>query len=186
MLRFDCIDTPLYGLKVIQRKLIEDARGFLSRTFCAEEFIRYGFIKQVNQINHTFTREKGVVRGMHYQLPPHAEIKFVSCMKGEVFDIAVDLRKDSPTFLQWHGEILSEKNRRSLLIPEGFAHGFQTLTDDCEMFYLHSETYDKDAESGINIVDPKIRIKLPLEIAGISERDASHIMIDHDFEGIVL
>jgi dTDP-4-dehydrorhamnose 3,5-epimerase len=186
MSRFNCIDAPLIGLKIIQRKAIEDERGFLSRIFCAEAFAVYGFKKAINQINQTLTRQKGSVRGLHYQLPPHAEIKFVSCIRGEVLDIAVDLRKDSPTFLHWHGELLSEHNRRSLLIPEGFAHGFQTLTDDCEMLYLHSAPYVKEAEAAININDPKLAINLPLKITDISEKDASHPMINHHFEGIVV
>jgi dTDP-4-dehydrorhamnose 3,5-epimerase len=186
MSRFDCIDAPLNGLKIIQRKAIEDERGFLTRVFCAEAFAEYGFNKAINQINHTLTKQKGSVRGLHYQLPPHAEIKFVSCIKGEVLDIALDLRKDSPTFLHWHAEILSESNRRSLLIPEGFAHGFQTLTDDCEMLYLHSAPYVKEAEAAININDPKLAINLPLSITDISERDALHPMINHHFQGIVV
>lgn len=186
MSRFDCIDTSLNGLKVLQRKVIEDERGFLSRVFCAEAFAEYGFKKAINQINHTLTQQKGSVRGLHYQLPPYAEIKLVSCIKGEVFDIAVDLRKDSPTFLHWYGEVLSESNRRSLLIPEGFAHGFQTLTDDCEMLYLHSAPYVKEAEAAINITDPRLAINLPLKITDRSEKDASHPMINNNFEGIVV
>ena len=186
MARFDCIDTSLLGLKVVQRKPIEDSRGFLSRFFCATEFKTYGFNKPINQINHTFTHQKGAVRGMHYQQPPHAEIKLVSCLKGEVFDVAVDLRKNSPTFLQWHGEVLSENNQRSLLIPEGFAHGFQTLTEDCELSYLHSAPYVKDAEAALNVTDPKIGIVWPLNITELSERDRLHPMIKLDFEGIVV
>lgn len=186
MSRFDCIDTSLDGLKIIQRKAIEDDRGFLSRVFCAEVFAEYGFKKAIHQINQTLTKQKGSVRGLHYQLPPHAEIKFVSCIKGEVLDIAVDLRKDSPTFLECYAEILSEKNRRSLLIPEGFAHGFQTLTDNCEMLYLHSAPYIKDAEAGINFADPRLAINLPIKITDISKRDTSHPMIHKTFEGIVV
>ena len=186
MARFDCIDTPLLGLKVIQRKRIEDSRGFLSRFFCANEFNTYGFNKPVSQINHTLTRQKGAVRGLHYQQPPHAEIKLVSCLKGEVFDVAVDLRKDSPTFLHWHGEILSDNNQRSLLIPEGFAHGFQTLTEDCELIYLHSAPYVKEAEAALNVTDPKLDIAWPLNMTELSERDRSHPMLKLDFEGMVL
>ena len=186
MARFDCIDTPLLGLKVIQRKRIEDSRGFLSRFFCANEFNAYGFNKPVNQINHTLTRQKGAVRGLHYQQPPHAEIKLVSCLKGKVFDVAVDLRKDSPTFLHWHGEILSDNNQRSLLIPEGFAHGFQTLTEDCELIYLHSAPYVKEAEAALNVTDPKLDIAWPLNMTELSERDRSHPMLKLDFEGMVL
>ena len=186
MARFDCIDTPLLGLKVIQRKRIEDSRGFLSRFFCANEFNAYGFNKPVSQINHTLTRQKGAVRGLHYQQPPHAEIKLVSCLKGEVFDVAVDLRKDSPTFLHWHGELLSDNNQRSLLIPEGFAHGFQTLTEDCELIYLHSAPYVKEAEAALNVTDTRLSITWPLDITELSERDRSHPMLKLDFEGMVL
>ena len=186
MKRFDCIDTQLSGLKIIQRKPIEDARGFLSRFFCAEEFNELGLVKPISQINHTLTRFKGAVRGMHYQKPPHAEIKLVGCLKGEVFDVAVDLRKNSPTFLHWHGEVLSESNQRSLLIPEGFAHGFQALTVNCELIYLHTEPYMKDAEAALNVRDSKLNITWPLKITEISERDGSHPMIKEDFEGIVV
>ncbi len=186
MQRFDFFDSPLAGLKIVQRKLIEDARGFLSRFYCAEEFAKFGFNKPISQINHTFTRQKGAVRGLHYQQPPHAEIKLVSCLKGEVFDVAVDLRKNSPTFLHWHGEVLSENNRRSLLIPQGFAHGFQTLSDDCELIYLHSAPYVKEAEAAMNVIDQKVGIRWPLEITALSERDTSHPMIENDFEGMAL
>lgn len=186
MSRFDCFEAPLNGLKVIHRKALEDERGFLSRIFCTETFPQYGFGKKVNQINQSLTKQKGSVRGLHYQLTPYAEIKLVSCIKGEVLDIAVDLRKGSPTFLHWHGEVLSESNRRSLLIPEGFAHGFQTLTDDCEILYLHSAPYVKESESAINVADPKLDITLPLAITDISVKDKSHPMINNNFEGIVI
>jgi len=186
MARFDCIDTPLAGLKVIQRKPIADVRGFLSRFYCAEEFKGYGLNKPINQINHTHTKQKGAVRGLHYQQAPYAEIKLVNCIKGEIFDIAVDLRKNSPTFLHWHGEVLSENNQRSLLIPEGFAHGFQALTDDCELIYLHTAPYVKEAEAALNVNDPRLNIAWPLGIAELSDRDRSHPMIKDDFEGITV
>ncbi len=187
MARFYFFDTPLVGLKVIQRKPIEDTRGFLSRFYCAEEFSNYGFNKPVCQINHTLTRKKGAVRGLHYQQPPYAEVKLVSCLKGEVFDVAVDLRKNSPTFLHWYGEVLSEKNQRSLLIPEGFAHGFQTLTEDCELIYLHTAPFNKEAEAALNVNDNSINISWLLEITELSERDRSHPMIKKiDFEGIAV
>lgn len=185
-MQFDCFDTPLAGLKVVQRKPIEDARGFLSRFYCAEEFKSFGFNKPISQINHTLTRQKGAVRGLHYQQQPYAEIKLVSCLKGEIFDVAVDLRKNSSTFLQWHGEVLSEKNQRSLLIPEGFAHGFQTLSEDCELIYLHTAPYVKEAEAALNVTDPGICITWPLDITELSERDCSHPMIKNDFEGIAV
>ncbi len=186
MARFDCVNTSLSGLKILKRNPIEDSRGFLSRFFCAEEFKAFGFSKPISQINHTLTRQKGTVRGLHYQQPPHAEIKLVSCIKGEVFDVAIDLRKNSPTFLQWHGEMLSENNQRSLLIPEGYAHGFQTLTEDCELIYLHSAPYVKEAEAALNVTDPKLDIAWPLNFTEISERDRLNPMIKLDFEGIVV
>ena len=182
MSRFDCFEAPLNGLKIIHRKALEDERGFLSRIFCAETFSQYGFGKAVNQINQSLTRQ-GSVRGLHYQLTPYAEIKLVSCIKGEVLDIAVDLRKDSPTFLHWHGEVLSESNRRSLLIPEGFAHGFQTLSKDCELLYFHTQFYSKKSEGGIRIDEPRLNILLPKKISGMSKRD-SNFILKNNFKGL--
>lgn len=186
MSRFDFIATPLNELVLVQRKAIEDDRGFLSRFYCAAELRQAGFCKPITQINHTFTRKKGAVRGLHFQNPPHAEIKMVSCLKGEILDVAVDLRRDSPTFLHWHGEILSATNRRSLLVPEGFAHGFQTLTEDCELIYLHTAFYRPEAEGALNVADPKLSIAWPLPIIDLSVRDRSHAFIDENFKGIVL
>jgi dTDP-4-dehydrorhamnose 3,5-epimerase len=186
MLRFDFISTPLAGLLLVQRKTAEDQRGFLSRFYCAEEFSEAGLVKPIAQINHSFTRNKGAVRGLHFQHPPHAEAKLVSCLKGEVLDVAVDLRCGSPTFLHWHGEILSASNRRSLLIPEGYAHGFQTLTEDCELIYLHTAAYHPEAEGALNISDPCLNITWPLPITELSERDRNHPFIGSDFQGIVL
>ena len=184
--RFEFALTPLSGLTVVQRKPIEDDRGFFCRFYCAEEFGEAGFRKPIAQINHTFTWMKGAVRGLHFQYPPHAEAKVVSCLKGEVFDVAVDLRKGSPTFLGWHGEILSAVNQKTLLIPEGFAHGFQTLTEDCELLYLHSESYRPEAEGALNVADPRLAIKWLLRISEISDRDHKHPMLTVDFEGIAL
>lgn len=186
MSRFDFIPTPLVGLMLVQRKAIEDHRGFLSRFYCAEEFRAAGITKPIAQINHTLTRKKGAVRGLHFQHPPHAEAKLVSCLKGEILDVAVDLRRDSPTFLHWHGEILSAANRRSLLIPEGYAHGFQTLTGDCELIYLHTADYHPKAEGALNVVDPRLGIAWPLPLDDLSERDRNLPFIGSDFQGIVL
>lgn len=186
MARFDFIPAPLSGLILVQRKVIEDHRGFLSRHYCADEFRAAGITKPIAQINHTLTRQRGSVRGLHFQHPPHAEAKLVSCLKGEILDVAVDLRRDSPTFLQWHGEILSAENRRSLLIPEGYAHGFQTLTEDCELIYLHTAAYQPEAEGALNMADPRLNIVWPLPIVDISERDRSHPFISQAYQGIVL
>lgn len=186
MARFDFIPTPLAGLTLVQRKVIDDRRGFLSRFFCVDEFREAGHDKPIAQINHTLTRNKGAVRGLHFQYPPHAESKLVSCLQGEIFDVAVDLRRGSPTYLHWHGAVLSAKNRHSLLIPEGFAHGFQTLSEDCELIYLHTETYHPEAEGALNAADPKLGIKWPLAMSGQSERDRRHPLIEENFLGIVL
>lgn len=186
MARFEFFDIPLTGAKVIQRKPIEDSRGFLSRFFCADEFQKAGLKNGISQINHTLTRQKGTVRGFHFQYPPYAETKIVSCLNGEVFDVAVDFRKDSPTFLQWYGEVLSKKNQRSFFIPEGFAHGFQTLTEDCELIYLHTASYVKDAEGALNVLDAKLNINWPLPISALSERDRNHPFIDQSYQGIAL
>lgn len=186
MLRFDFIPTPLTGLLLVQRKATEDRRGFLSRFYCAEEFAGAGLVNPIAQINHSFTQNKGAVRGLHFQYPPHAEVKLVSCLKGEVLDVAVDLRCGSPTFLQWHGEILSAANRRSLLIPEGYAHGFQTLAEDCELIYLHTAAYHPEAEGALNMADPRLNIEWSLPITDLSERDRCHPFIGSDFQGIVL
>lgn len=169
---------------LVQRKRFEDQRGFLSRFYCAEEFGTAGAGKGISQINHTLTKRRGAVRGMHFQMPPHAECKYVSCMRGEIFDVAVDVRRDSATFLKWHGEVLSAQNRRSLLIPEGFAHGFQALADDCEIIYLHSAPYAQAAETALNALDPLLGISWPLEIAEISDRDRAHPMLTAAFKGV--
>ncbi|MBT8594013.1 dTDP-4-dehydrorhamnose 3,5-epimerase [Polynucleobacter paneuropaeus] len=184
MSQFSVIDTPISGLKVVDRKIIGDSRGFLSRIFCAEQFHKIGWYKPVCQINQTLTKKRGTVRGIHFQYPPHAEMKLVSCLQGRILDVAVDLRKNSPTFLQWHAEELSAENHRALLIPEGFAHGFQTLTDDCELLYLHSAPYKSEAEGGICPTDPKLNIDWPLEFYEISQRDAGHPMLNNEFKGI--
>lgn len=184
--RFDIHTTPLSGLKVVERKLLGDSRGYLERMFCREELRDVFGERQVVQINHTLTQILGTVRGMHFQYAPHAEMKFVSCLRGAAFDVAVDLRKGSPTFLRWHAETLSADNHRTLAIPEGFAHGFQTLTDDCEMLYLHTAAYTPGAEAGLNPRDARLAIAWPLPIAEMSLRDAAHARVDDGFPGVVL
>ncbi|MFB9950168.1 dTDP-4-dehydrorhamnose 3,5-epimerase family protein [Rhizobium puerariae] len=185
MSRFTVTDLPLAGLKLIERQNLGDSRGFLSRMFCAEELGPAGWVKPVAQINLTVTARKGTVRGMHFQHPPHAEMKLVNCLRGAIRDVAVDLRAGSPTFLTWHAEELSAENRRSLLIPEGFAHGFQTLTDDCELLYLHSAPYASSAEGALNAQDPALGITWPFEITEMSERDRRHPHLTEEFTGLI-
>jgi dTDP-4-dehydrorhamnose 3,5-epimerase len=184
--RFTVTDLPLDGLKRIERQRLGDSRGFLSRLFCAEELAAAGWHKPIAQINHTFTAKRGTVRGMHYQRPPHAEMKLVTCIQGEVWDVAVDLRAGSPTFLQWHAEILSADNHRALLIPEGFAHGFQTLSDDAMLLYCHSAAHNPGAEAALQAQDPRLVIRWPLLITELSSRDAGHPLLNMQFEGVKL
>ena len=183
--RFDIQPTRLSGLNVLVRKPLGDNRGYLERMFCVDELQDVFGARHVLQINHTLTQTQGTVRGIHFQRAPHAEMKLVSCLRGTVFDLAVDLRKGSPTFLQWHAELLSADNHKTFVIPEGFAHGFQTLADDCEMLYLHTAAYAPGAEAGLNPRDAKLAIAWPLPIAEISPRDAAHALISDNFEGVV-
>lgn len=186
MSRFGTQNTELEGLAVVQQTAFGDERGFLSRVFCSEELRVYGWVWPISQINHALTKEAGTVRGMHFQYPPKAEAKLVSCVRGAVWDVAVDLRKDSPTFLRWHAEELSAANRRALLIPPGFAHGFQTLERDCELLYLHSEPYDPELEGALNPRAPELGITWPLAVSAISDKDANRPMISSNFQGVTL
>jgi len=176
MSRFSRISTALSDLLVIERQRLGDERGFFSRFFCTEELSDFG-TGRIAQINHTMTQAKGTIRGMHFQRAPHDEAKFVSCVAGVVFDVAVDLRPQSSTYLVWHGEVLSAENARSMMIPPGFAHGFQTLTENCELIYLHDKPYAPGAEGGVNALDPRIAIAWPLPVAQISERDRNFPML---------
>ncbi|TPQ28515.1 dTDP-4-dehydrorhamnose 3,5-epimerase [Methylomonas koyamae] len=184
--QFEVVATPLAGLKLIRRRCSEDSRGYFSRFFCADELNAAGFSEPIVQINQTLTRRRGTVRGLHFQYPPHAETKLVSCLGGRIFDVAVDLRSGSPTFLHWYGVELSANNRESLLIPQGFAHGFQTLEDDCELLYLHSTAYAPSAEGALHALEPRVAIDWPLAITEMSERDRQHSNLPSDFQGIEL
>lgn len=186
MSRFRFLPTSLDGLRCIERLRMGDDRGFLARLFCADEFEQAGAPFSIVQINHTLTRACGTVRGLHFQFPPHAETKLVSCIRGQIFDVAVDLRAGSPTFLKWHGEVLSPDNGRALYIPPGFAHGFQTLTDDCELVYLHSSSYHPESEGAANLADPRIGIAWPLPVGTVSDRDRNHPFLAPEFPGIQL
>ena len=183
---FEFMPTPLPGLMVVQRKPIKDNRGLFVRLFCGDEFRQIGIAKPIVQINQSLTRHRGAVRGLHFQHPPHAEMKVVTCLRGEVFDVAVDLRADSPTFLRWHAELLSADSRKSLLIPEGFAHGFQTLTEDCELLYLHTEAYVPQAEGGLHPREPLVGVDWPLPITELSPRDENHPLLSAGFAGVRL
>lgn len=186
MSRFTVTDTPLAGLKRVERQVLRDERGFLSRLFCAEELATAGWRQPVVQINHTCTLQRGAVRGMHFQKPPHAETKLVSCVRGQVWDVAVDVRAGSPTFLRWHAELLSADNGCALLIPQGFAHGFQVVSEGAELLYCHSSAYAPQAEAGLHPLDARLALAWPLPVQGLSPRDAGHPLIDEGFEGVRL
>jgi len=176
--------TKLIGLYIIELEPFQDERGEFYRVLCKNELKEIGHKKEIVQINFSNTIKEGAIRGMHFQYPPKSEIKIVKCLKGSIFDIAIDLRKKSPTFLQWHGEILSSKNLKMMYIPEGFAHGFQALEDNAEVIYFVSEFYSPEFEGGVKYNDPRINIKWPLKITMISQKDKILKLLDSTFEGI--
>jgi len=178
--------TEIPGLMIMENELHTDNRGAFSRLFCNESLKEHLGSSQIVQINHSITYTAGTVRGLHYQKPPHAEIKMVRCQKGKVWDIAVDLRSGSPTFLKWHAEELSSDNRRMMIIPEGCAHGFQTLEENSELLYLHTAPYTPSAEAGIQANDPLLAISWPLPIQDLSDRDRSHPLLTASFTGLTV
>lgn len=184
MSSFDVSPTPLHGLWLVTRRRRSDPRGYFSRFFCAGEMTELGWTRPVAQINHTRTERVGAVRGLHFQHPPHDEDKFVSCLSGAVFDVAVDLRHGSPTFLRWHGEVLSADNGRSLLIPRGFAHGFQVLEAGSELIYLHSAPFEAAAEGAVHAQDARVAVSWPLPVSELSARDAAHPPLAEGFSGL--
>ncbi|MEW5815845.1 MAG: dTDP-4-dehydrorhamnose 3,5-epimerase [Spirochaetota bacterium] len=163
-----------------------DARGSFTRLLCMDELKKIGHIKQIVQVNHSYSQSKGTIRGLHFQYQPYEEIKLVICIRGKVFDVIVDLRSGSPTFLKWQSLELSMENRRMMYIPEGFAHGFQTLEDETELLYFHTAYYAPDYEGGVLYNDQKLGIAWPLAASEISARDLKHKKIADDFKGIEL
>ena len=177
-------ETSLKGSYVLTFEPIEDERGWLARTYCKNEFLAIGHTKEWVQMNHSFTKQKATVRGMHYQRSPYGEIKLVRCIAGSVYDVIIDLRAHSASYLQYFGIELSAVNKKMIYIPEGFAHGFQALSNDAELLYNHSQFYLPGVEAGVKYNDPAINIKWPLELTNISERDNSHPFIDANFKGL--
>lgn len=178
------IEIPLTGAYIIELEPFRDDRGLFARTFCQKEFATIGFQKQIVQINHSISRQKGSIRGMHYQAPPACETKIIRCVQGAVMDVMVDIRNDSSTFLAWYGVELSKENMRMVLIPEGFAHGFQTLTALVELIYHHSAFYSPEHERGLRYDDPALAIHWPLKVSDLSERDKNYPLLGKDFSGI--
>ncbi len=186
MSRFKVVETPIKGLLALQTSRIEDDRGYLSRLFCAEEMASFGWRAPLVQINFTKTLFKGTVRGLHFQNPPHAEYKYVRCIRGKVYDVALDLRCDSKTFLKTHSQILTEDNNMSFLIPPGVAHGFQSLTDKAELLYMHSQLYNPEYDDGVNPLDPRIFANWPEEISNMSEKDSTRRYLSNIYKGVQL
>lgn len=178
------LDTPLPGLKIVQSVPHNDARGAFVRLFCEREIQPLLGSRRIAQINLSKTYRRGALRGMHFQHSPHSEMKMVRCLRGRVWDVAVDLRLGSPTFLEWYAHELSPDIPQMMLIPEGFAHGFQTLESDSELLYLHTEFYHPQSEGGVRFDDPRLGINWPLPAQDVSPRDLSHPVLSSDFCGV--
>jgi dTDP-4-dehydrorhamnose 3,5-epimerase len=176
--------APLAGAYEIGLQPFSDERGWFARYYCKDEFRSIGHTREWVQMNHSVSYAKGTLRGMHFQHPPFREVKLVRCIAGAVFDVIIDMRAGSPTFLQWFGTELSAVNHKMLYIPEGFAHGFQTLEKDSALLYHHTEFYTPGAEGGLRYDDPALGMNWPLPVAVISERDARHPYVDKNFKGI--
>jgi dTDP-4-dehydrorhamnose 3,5-epimerase len=172
------VDTPLAGAYVVELEPIADARGFFARSFCANEFTTHRLDPRLVQCNVSYNVKRGTLRGMHFQKAPHAEAKLVRCTRGRVYDVIVDLRPDSVTYLRWFGLELSADNRKMLFIPQEFAHGFQTLADDSEMFYQMSEFYHGESASGVRWDDPALAIQWPIADPIVSDKDRSYPLIN--------
>lgn len=171
-------ETILEGAYVIHLERIEDERGFFARSFCQREFAAYRLKVDVAQCNVSFNKQKGTLRGMHFQLPPRAEAKLVRCTRGAIYDVIIDLRPDSPSYCQWVAVELTADNFAALYIPEGFAHGFQTLQDNSEVLYLMFGFYAPDYASGVRWDDPAFGIQWPLTNPILSEKDRSYPLFE--------
>ena len=178
--------TPLAGLVEIEQPAVGDARGRFTRLFCEQAFAPIRPHLHFTQINWSHTQGRGSLRGLHYQKPPAAEAKLIRCLRGRVYDVAVDVRADSPSFLRWHAVELGEDNNRAFFLPEGFAHGFQALTDEVQLLYMHIASWTPDCEAGLRYDDPLLAIAWPLPVAQVSARDHAHPLIATGFAGISL
>jgi dTDP-4-dehydrorhamnose 3,5-epimerase len=170
-------ETKLSGVILVDPERHEDERGFFARLWCRDELAQHGLNPQLAQCSVSNNRRKGTLRGMHYQAEPHAEAKFVQCIRGAIYDVALDLRRDSPSFGKWFAAELTAENRRMLYLPEGCAHGFQTLTDDCDVLYFISTPFHADLSRGVRWDDPAFQIEWPLPVSMISQRDQSYALI---------
>ncbi len=179
--------TILAGAYLITPRPMRDDRGFFSRWFCEDEFGKHGLEQSFVQCNHSQTIVQNTVRGMHFQYPPHAEVKLVKCISGVIFDVIVDLRAESPSFLKWFGAYLSAENMNMLYIPKGFAHGFQSVSPSSEIIYMVSAPYHKESEGGVHYADPAVGIQWPNPVSKVSMKDQAIPFIDRNtFKGLQL
>jgi dTDP-4-dehydrorhamnose 3,5-epimerase len=178
--------TSLDDVFLIELKLIKDERGWFARTFCGQTFARHGLVSHVSQTNHSYCRQKGILRGLHYQRPPGAEAKIIRCVQGKVFDVAVDVRKGSPTFRKWFGVHLSANEPRAVYVGQGFAHGYLSLVDHSAVVYHTSAPYAPELEGCIRFDDPSICIRWPIRDPKLSLKDSGTVWLDESFEGITL
>ena len=176
--------AALQGVYIIEPEPFCDDRGMFSRVFCSRELDAAGLGWRISQVNRSLTRTLGAIRGIHCQRPPMAEAKIVSCLRGRVFDVVIDLRAGSPTIFQWFGTQLSGNNMLAMYVPEGFAHGFQVLEPDSEMLYFHSMPYSPQNEWGVRWDDPLVDIQWPLEPTDLSEKDRNQPFLSSGFEGM--
>ena len=176
----------LHGAFTIDVQPFQDNRGFFTRIFCEREFVEHKLEQHFVQANHSGTHGKGVIRGMHFQHAPHCEVKLVKCVQGAIFDVIIDVRKGSPTFLQWFGAELTAENKRMMYVPKGFAHGFQSLSEYSEITYMVSAFYNKESEGGVRFDDGVVNIKWPLPVSLASDKDMIIALIDAAFEGVIL
>jgi dTDP-4-dehydrorhamnose 3,5-epimerase len=167
-------ETKLKGAYIIELEPIKDERGFFARTFCQKEFTKYNLNSHIVQCNISFNKKRGTLRGMHYQVAPYEEAKLVSCIRGAIYDVIIDLRPDSPTYCQWFAVELSSEDYKMLYVPKGFAHGFQTLEDNTVVFYQMSEFYHPECARGARWDDKAFGIEWPISVKIISEKDLSY------------
>ena len=175
------IESPIPGVFRIEPRILRDERGFFARDYCEQEYAKHGLETGFAQCNMSYNKQRGIIRGMHFQTEPHQEIRLVRCTRGAIFDVVVDNRPDSPTYLQWFGAELSEENRHVLYVPRGFAHGYQTLTEDAGVYYQVSTPYAPDFEGGLRWNDPAIGIEWPTtdtDVISVSAKDAAWPLID--------
>jgi dTDP-4-dehydrorhamnose 3,5-epimerase len=180
------VPTAISGVTLVETAPYRDERGHFYRAFCNNELAPIIGSRTIEQINVSRTLSVGSIRGMHFQRSPHAEMKLIRCIKGKVWDVAVDLRKGSDTFLQWHAVELSGENCKMIVIPEGCAHGFQVLEPESELLYLHTASYSIESEGGVRFDEPLVLINWPLPVSDISPRDKSHPFLQSDFLGLII